>query len=490
MLWMVASSTLHSTNAFSPSQPSGRPATVLNAGFNHQNDFSSLRDTTTSFGATANPTVEYSVVESSASFPDSLLSTSNLSAILSAALLITGNTVGAGCLVLPEVAAGPGMAITTVAFIVSWLMNLLSAVVITDLTISAADDGSKPTSFQDLATTHFRSPAAGTVVSALSVLCNACVLAFDLRQSGIVGAASYNTSSAPSISLAVAASLVAVLTTRSTPQLARVGNLAVTVVLLTMGAVLVPGLAAVSDVGATFGGAPSTTTTTSTMLPIVLMSLVFQNIVPTVVQLLDYQRESCVAALTLGSFVPLLLYVAWCIAGLGGGLDAVVVGSSSSNGMLLLTGFTLATLGGSSLCSSMSLANEFTSLFPIGGRDDDKPAAGSATNNKAAASFPAALMAVAVPLAAALFWQDSSGRAGLTDALALAGSVGSPLLYGVLPALMVWQNNKTSDQEEEELEDNDVAFLPLPSSVSSLLLGVGSSAFVGHELLEKVSPLS
>ena len=33
--------------------------------------------------------------------------------ILSAALLITGNTVGAGTMVLPEIAAGPGLGMST-----------------------------------------------------------------------------------------------------------------------------------------------------------------------------------------------------------------------------------------------------------------------------------------------------------------------------------------------------------------------------------------
>lgn len=37
--------------------------------------------------------------------------------ILSTALLITGNTVGASCLVLPEMAARPGMAVSTLLFL-------------------------------------------------------------------------------------------------------------------------------------------------------------------------------------------------------------------------------------------------------------------------------------------------------------------------------------------------------------------------------------
>lgn len=37
--------------------------------------------------------------------------------ILSAALLITGSTVGASCLVLPETAAKPGMAVSTALFL-------------------------------------------------------------------------------------------------------------------------------------------------------------------------------------------------------------------------------------------------------------------------------------------------------------------------------------------------------------------------------------
>ena len=41
---------------------------------------------------------------------------SNIQPILSTALLVTGNTVGASCLVLPEMAARPGMAVSTALF--------------------------------------------------------------------------------------------------------------------------------------------------------------------------------------------------------------------------------------------------------------------------------------------------------------------------------------------------------------------------------------
>jgi len=46
--------------------------------------------------------------------PESLWS--NIQPILSTALLITGNTVGASCLVLPEMASRPGMAASTALF--------------------------------------------------------------------------------------------------------------------------------------------------------------------------------------------------------------------------------------------------------------------------------------------------------------------------------------------------------------------------------------
>jgi hypothetical protein len=50
-------------------------------------------------------------------FPTNQIDWNDLQSIITTALMISGNTIGAGCLVLPEIAAKPGLAISTDLFV-------------------------------------------------------------------------------------------------------------------------------------------------------------------------------------------------------------------------------------------------------------------------------------------------------------------------------------------------------------------------------------
>jgi amino acid permease len=47
------------------------------------------------------------------------------------------------------------------------------------------------------------------------------------------------------------------------------------------------------------------------MVPVIITTLMYQNIVPTVTRILDYDRAKVTAAVTLGSVIPLCIYLAW-----------------------------------------------------------------------------------------------------------------------------------------------------------------------------------
>ena len=59
----------------------------------------------------------------------------DIQSVLTTALLVTGNTVGAGALVLPELAAKPGFAISTAMFSVAYLINLMSGLILAEVAI-------------------------------------------------------------------------------------------------------------------------------------------------------------------------------------------------------------------------------------------------------------------------------------------------------------------------------------------------------------------
>ena len=67
-------------------------------------------------------------------------------------------------------------------------------------------------------------------------------------------------------------------------------------------------------------------------------------------------RLKTIAAISLGSFIPTLMYIVWTFCVVGGGVDM------SAGGLMdgpLMTIFTFCTLGGSSLGCVMSVSEEF-----------------------------------------------------------------------------------------------------------------------------------
>jgi amino acid permease len=483
---------------------------------------------------------------------------SSILPVVSAALLITGNTVGAGCLVLPEVAVGPGLAAVTCMLAVAWGLNLVSGLVLaevaivqyeqkrslghssrtsdtmeppTDIHDEDEDMDDVPTSFQDFAAANLNSPLAATAVSALSLFVNACVAAFDFGRMGIVLSSLSDGLLVPNHSgeqqvLAVvwAAAVATALATLSNKHITVVCNVCVAALFVSFGSLLIPGLAHVAQhteaastlwsmasLSSAFSLDSSGATATAAAaqaFPIVLMSLVYQNIVPVVVKLLHYQRGPTVAALSLGSAIPMLMYTAWCYASLGGGIDGGL-GSSGGDSSSLWTVFSMATLGASSLCTGLSMTEEVGTFWtssaspppPVHSstappRSSFQPVTtespvsiGTAAASPGLSKSSAALLAVSVPLVAALVFGDTEH--GLTGALSLAGSFGSPILYGAIPALMAYRQRQAliapSLLQPRPLSTPQPQHLVSSSALP--VLGLLSTAFVGQEAMARLGAL-
>jgi tyrosine-specific transport protein len=56
-------------------------------------------------------------------------------------------------------------------------------------------------------------------------------------------------------------------------------------------------------------------------IPLLLSSLMYQKIVPSITKLLGFDRAKTTAAIAIGSLIPMGMYMMWCYAALGGGLD-------------------------------------------------------------------------------------------------------------------------------------------------------------------------
>jgi tyrosine-specific transport protein len=423
--------------------------------------------------------------------------------VVSAALLITGNTVGAGCLVMPELAVGPGFINTAGIFGIAWILNLISGLLIADIAIQqqqqqqtsvSSTSSSTPASFQELALSNLGSPFWGTIVSCISLFVNSCVLSFDLGRVGVVGNAILPLISPHTGSIVWGVGLAALLVSQSSRDLSSVASLCVMALFVSFGALILPGWAAVvSSPILQPGIAPDCVHCMTQLAPIILMSMIFQNIVPVVTKNLNYDKNKTLAALVLGSSIPLVLYLSWIYVCLGGGVDWSGLGMDNPNlatpqdgglAAMLLTIFSLSTLGGSSLGAGLSLTEEITSLFRIGGNSNNDEIAGWTSK------VPVVFASVGLPMAAVV----ALGCDNMTGALSLAGSLGSPLLYFLLPVLMGYSQRQRQQQQPPLSTAADPSSAP-PSSSSLIpsacmpIIGGLSGIFVGQEVITRAAEL-
>jgi tyrosine-specific transport protein len=320
--------------------------------------------------------------------------------------------------------------------------------------------GDVATSFKEFADANLDSPSAASIVSGLSIFTNTCILVFGLNRAGDVGSSMLGGALDPTMCMfGFAAVLGALPITQSRENVSKISSMIVMALFASFFGLLVPGLANVQDPVGTFFSPGTCESGISETAPIILMSMVYQNIVPTVTKILDYDRDKSFAAIALGSFLPLCLYLAWSFACIGGGVDMNAVGASGA----LMTVFSVTATIGSSIGCAMAIPEEVGFFLPSNDKSNDE-------DNNGLANPVAVAVGVGIPAAIAYMF---AGGDDLTMAFKIAGSYGTPLLYGVIPAAMAWTQRK-------RLED-----IPnlVPGGVATLAgLGLASMCLVMQEL--------
>lgn len=431
---------------------------------------------------------DYDIIQkTTASIPEPSLLESFILPVASASLMITGNTVGAGMLALPAVVAGPGPILSFGVMIGAWMMCLMSGLTIAQVAIQEheSNGGDVPSSFKEFAEATLP-PSAANTVSGTSVFINTLILAFNIFTAGQIGSSllpsvlPFDSSFLPLLavddagtflSYLFAGGLFCIISSQSLKNLSQVCSILVMGLFGTFAGLLLPGLSNISD--------PMSILTSSSlpkeelgdgmllMIPVVVSILIFQNIVPTITRLLDYDRLKVKTALTCGSMIPLLMYMAWTIAVLGGGIDMASTSSSSSTLGGLMTCFSMITVMGSSLGGSMSLSEEFEIL------NNDSSNSETKTNTF---SLPSVAIPVGISLVLSQIFASD-----ITDTLKIAGSFGSPILYGIIPVSMILMQRQNSNTNDSN--DNNI----IPGGVLGLgVLALGSTALVGTELFETI----
>ena len=345
-------------------------------------------------------------------------------------------------------------------------MNLVSGLIIAEVAIKQHDSSGEdpPSSFKEFADANLDLPMAGTIISCISLFVNTCIMSFDLTRAGQILTNLAGGITDPFVMSLGAAGLVASLgMTQNAKNLSGIASMAVTALFVSFAGLLLPGLANVHDAAAVFSmpGTMDLPTGISQAAPIILMTGVFQNIVPSVTKILDYDRTKVVTAMALGSALPLCMFVAWCFASLGGG-----IGDAAGP---LLTAFSLAAVSGSSIGSVMSVSGEIDSFFESDIQEEQHD------DESHRYSVPAVLLSVAAPLTAAYMF---AGGQDVTAALSVSGAYGTPLLYGAVPVAMAWTQRRRLQQASNLV----------PGGSATLGgLGAGALAFMCQELVQDVS---
>lgn len=325
-----------------------------------------------------------------------------------------------------------------------------------------------PSSFKEFAETNLDSPLAACITSAISLFANTCVFAFNSNRAGDVASQiSGGILDQLLCLIAFASSLIILRSTQTGEKISNVSSVAVMTLLISFFGLLFPGLSNVqnpAEILLTPGTADDVMSGISEASPTILTTAIYQNTVPSVTKILNYDRVKTVAAISIGSFLPICLFVAWSHACLGGGITEQV----GFDGWLYTT-FSIAAIIGSSIGCTMSISEELDSFL-----DGNSQASGE----KRLTNPVVSLAAVGVPSAAALLF---AGGEDFSAALRLGGSYGSPLLHGVIPAVMAWMQRQ---------KGGDGADL-VPGGVNTLAaIGMVSSLFMIQELASDISAFS
>mmetsp|Transcript_15999 Transcript_15999/g.17788 ORF Transcript_15999/g.17788 Transcript_15999/m.17788 type:complete len:501 (-) Transcript_15999:240-1742(-) len=393
-------------------------------------------------------------------------------AVISTALMITGGTIGASALILPQFVAKPGMAVSTSLFLGVYALNLLSGLLIAEVAIKQREqDGNDvPSSFKDFAETNLGSSSASYIISAISLFANTCVCAFDFASAGDILSKSAGGILDSSICLiGFASSLVILRVTHNGEQISRVSSAVVVILILSFFGLLFPGLQNVQSPMETFlkpGTNSDMFSAISEATPIILTTATYQNVIPSVTKILGYDRMKTVIAISVGSFLPICLFMAWSFACIGGGIEQQVGG-----GDFLYTIFSFAAVIGSSIGCTMAINEEINSIVDI---DGDSGNIKDMENSNPLTT----IAAVGLPSAAALLF---AGGEDFSNALKLAGSYGSPLLYGAVPVVMAWTQRRRIKNSEN---------LVSGGNISILILGAASALFVFNEMVVDLSAIS
>ena len=383
---------------------------------------------------------------------------------LGAAALVAGTTIGAGVLALPAATVSSGFLPSTGALILSWVYMTISGLLLAELSLNRIAETGRPGSgILDLYN-RYLGENTRWLGSAAYFFLHYVVMTAYISQGGsnlasLMGAYGVSSQAGQTLFAVTSGSFLYL---ASQNQAEKVNNLLVFGVFATFLGLVACGVPTVN-----FAELVSSTHThpenVLSAAPILFLSLVYQNIVPTVVNQLEGDRTKIMKAIIGGTFAPLIMFIMWNAIILGNvyGGDAaneIALATGSLNAVQLLEQSAAAAGEGAvaqqilpGLVSAFSELALITSLIGfvyglVNAWSDVLKVTPSDENKWKPLLFGAAL---APPLAVSLTNPDI-----FLDALNYGGAFGVSTLFLFLPPLMAWKSRYTD-------VDQPIATLPL-----------------------------
>ena len=387
-----------------------------------------------------------------------------------------------------------------------YILNLISSLLISEVAIKQHENckteqsyNTLPASFKELTDVVLGS-RAGNAMAFVSLFINMCVLSFALMRGHEVFLSS-NVGDELEIAAVFAIVLSGITATLDNQILSKISSTCGITMFTAFAGVVLPALPfSMTHMDVLFPPTASpldiaeSTSTASSIIPILLMLSTFQNITPTVTKLLKYDRFQVVLATIIGSGIPVTMYVVWMFVNMSGGINAH---SAASDGLIdvLVSAFLMSSLVGSSIACVISIAEEFESLLKKSENpecimeDEDKTTSVlSDDKQRQILSMPSVLLSVIPPLAAGAIFSNGEDGGAFTEALDLAGKYGATLLYGLVPVALAWSQRKADDDLSESMQSDDLVpggLLPMFSLGGCALVYLAQS--LGSDIMNAVN---
>jgi len=390
--------------------------------------------------------------------------------ILGAVALITGSTVGAGMLALPQATAAGGFLPSVAVLFFSWLLLASEALLMAEVNFSMKEKqnsekqdfkklNSEKQNFKKLnsAKQNFEKqnsaesvislrdmadgtlgPAGGSLVSGLYLFLSYTLLVAYISKGGeLLELLSEQNLSSGLSSVGFTLS-IGTLLWRGSEKTIDFTNQALTSILL----FLFGGLLLIGSQTADFSSLLNQQNWSEewSALPVVFLALVYHDLVPLICKYLGWNKAKIRTALLVGSFIPFVLFVAWDAVALalvpgtvnvieaGGVLDPITV-LIETQGEIAGTAigvFSLLAIGTSFIGTSLSLVEHFK-------KEVQNWSVEQSRTQEVDERLLAVCCALGPPSLAAF-----SNPGMFFTATKIAGGYGMTLLYGILPPIMAW----------------------------------------------------